>query len=166
MRKFLVASLAAAAALIALALPWSVAAQNAPSTMSAEQAQEENAYAVGLQAYLWGFPLHYYSRTTPKSLQVGGAYLNDFRRYTELKTAKDKFVVTPNNVTIDAYATLDLTAEPVVIFVPALSEPRWYLVQIGDSSTKSRAISGAAKARSRASTSSLVPTSSAPYLAR
>ena len=89
--------------------------------------------AVGLQAYLWGFPLHYYGRTTPKALQVGGAYLNDLRKYTELKTAKDKFVVTPNNVTIDAYATFDLTAEPVVIFVPALSEPRWYIVQIGNS---------------------------------
>jgi hypothetical protein len=26
--------------------------------MSAEQAREENAYAVGLQAYLWAYPLH------------------------------------------------------------------------------------------------------------
>jgi hypothetical protein len=49
-----------------------------------------------------------------------------------LKTARDKFVTTPNNVTIDAYAGLDLTNEPVVIFVPNLTEPRWYLVQIGD----------------------------------
>ena len=71
--------------------------------------------------------------TDPKSVAVGGAYINDFRRYPELKTAKDRFVVTPNNVTVDAYATLDLTAEPVVVFVPALAEPRWYIVQIGDS---------------------------------
>ena len=92
--------------------------------MSAEQAREENAYAVGLQAYLWGFPLHYYSRSTPKSVEVGGSYINDFRKYPELKTAKDKFVVTPNNVTIDAYGTIDVTAEPVVIFVPALTEER------------------------------------------
>ena len=101
--------------------------------MSPEQAKEENAYAVGVQAYLWGFPLHYYSRSSPKAVEAGGAYLNDFRKYSELKTAKDKFIVTPNNVTIDAYAEMDLTAEPVVIFVPTLSEPRWYLVQIGDS---------------------------------
>ena len=103
------------------------------AAMSAEQAREENAYAVGLQAYLWGFPLHYYSRSTPKSVEVGGSYINDFRKYTELKTAKDRFVVTPNNVTIDAYGTFDVTAEPVVIFVPALTEPRWYIVQVGDS---------------------------------
>ena len=57
----------------------------------------------------------------------------DFRKYPELKTAKDKFVVTPNNVTIDAYATFNVTAEPVVVFVPALTEQRWYIVQIGDS---------------------------------
>ena len=118
----------------ALAVPvFSQTATPAAAKMSADQAREENAYAVGLQAYLWGFPLHYYSRSTPKSVEAGGSYINDFRKFTELKTAKDKFVVTPNNVTIDAYATLDLTSEPVVVFVPALSEPRWYIVQIGDS---------------------------------
>jgi hypothetical protein len=120
--------------LVALSVPHGASAQGRSSEkMSPEQAREENAYAIGLQAYLWGFPLHEYSRTTPKAIEVGGAYLNDFRKYPELKTAKDRFVVTPNNVTIDAYATLDLTPEPVVVFVPALSEPRWYIVQIGDS---------------------------------
>jgi hypothetical protein len=69
----------------------------------------------------------------PKAVEVGGAYINDFRRYTELKTAADRFVVTPHNITIDAYATLDLIAEPVMIFVPTLQDQRWYIVQIGDS---------------------------------
>ena len=87
----------------------------ANAQMSADQTREENAYAVGLQAYLWGFPLHSYSRSLPKSVEVGGVYVNDFRKFAQLKTAKDKFVVTPNNATIDAYATFDLTAEPVVI---------------------------------------------------
>ncbi|TIL60560.1 MAG: DUF1254 domain-containing protein [Mesorhizobium sp.] len=124
------------AAILLLAVPAAslpTRAQEAAPSLSADQAREENAYAIGLQAYLWGYPLHYYSRSTPKSVDVGGSYINDFRRYSELKTAADKFVVTPNNVTIDAYATLDLTAEPVVIFVPALHEARWYIVQIGDS---------------------------------
>ena len=121
--------------LLLAVLPHAASAQTAPALngMSIEQAREENAYAVGLQAYLWGYPLHEYSRTTPKGIQMGGAYLNDFRKYDELKSAKDKFVVTPNNVTIDAYGSMDLTAEPIVIFVPPLTEPRWYLVQIGDS---------------------------------
>ena len=134
MRK-LVAPFVAVLLLAAPFLSQAVRAQTAPSgtALSADQAREENAYAVGLQAYLWGYPLREYGMTEPKSVAVGGAYINDFRRYPELKTAKDRFVVTPNNVTVDAYATLDLTAEPVVVFVPALAEPRWYIVQIGDS---------------------------------
>jgi hypothetical protein len=128
----------ACAALLACALPappWTAQAQSSgPSApaMSAEQAREENAYAVGLQAYLWGYPLRYYGTVIPKTLAVGGAYVNDFRRFTELKTARDRFVVTPNNVTIDAYANFDVTTEPLVVFVPKLAEPRWYIVQVGD----------------------------------
>lgn len=100
--------------------------------MAADQAREESAYAVGLQAYLWGFPLRYYGIITPEGVKVGGSYLNDLRKYTELKTAKDRFIVTPNNVTIDAYSAFDVTSEPLVVFVPKLAEPRWYIVQIGD----------------------------------
>ena len=79
------------------------------------------------------YPLRYYALNSPKAVAVGGAFVNDFKKYPELKTAKDRFVVTPNNVTIDAYAEPDLTAEPVVIVVPPLAEQRWYIVQIGDS---------------------------------
>ncbi|MGM4903779.1 DUF1254 domain-containing protein [Tardiphaga sp. 866_E4_N2_1] len=134
------------AALVAMVFPNAAPAQSAVTTaMSSEQAREEIAYTIGVQAYLWGYPLHYYSRSTPKGLEVGGTYLNDFRKFTEQKTAKDKFVVTPNNVTIDAYGTVDLTAEPAVVFVPALSEPRWYLVQIGDSFDEIAHIIGGSK---------------------
>lgn len=125
--------LVAFAVSLAVIAPTHAQQPSAAVKMSPDQSREEIAYAVGLQAYLWGFPLHYYSRSTPKSVEVGGTFINDFRKYSELKTAKDRFVVTPNNVTIDAYATLDLTVEPVVIFVPSLSQPRWYIVQIGDS---------------------------------
>jgi hypothetical protein len=40
--------------------------------------------------------------------------------------------VTPNNVTLDGYALFDVRTEPLVVHLPALSEPRWYIVQIGD----------------------------------
>jgi hypothetical protein len=49
-----------------------------------------------------------------------------------LKTAEDRFVVTPNNLTIDAYAILDLADGPVVVYVPTLDSDRWYIVQIAD----------------------------------
>ena len=109
------------------------AAEIRAAPISIDQAREENAYAIGLQAYLWGYPLRYYALNSPKAVAVGGAFLNDFKKYTELETAKDRFVVTPNNVTIDAYAELDVSGEPVAIVVPPLGEQRWYIVQIGDS---------------------------------
>ena len=114
MKNSVITSLAVVT-LAALAFSHPAGAQTtapASTTMSAEQAREENAYAVGLQVYLWGFPLHYYNRSIPKSVEAGGMYINDFRKFTELKTAKDRFVVTPNNVTIDAYSAFDVTAEP------------------------------------------------------
>jgi hypothetical protein len=59
--------------------------------------------------------------------------LNTYHRYATLKTAHDRFVVTPNNVTIDAYASYDVRQEPLVVVAPVLERPRWYIVQIGDS---------------------------------
>jgi hypothetical protein len=104
----------------------------AAATLSAEQAREENAYTLGVQAYLWGYPLYFYDFTAAKSLQAGAVGMNTLRKYSELKTAKDRTVVTPNNVTIDAYARFDVSKEPLVVHVPALTEPRWYLTQIGN----------------------------------
>jgi hypothetical protein len=101
--------------------------------MSSDLAREENAYTVGVQAYLWGYPLRFYGGMVPGAVKVGGSFVNDFRKFTDVKTAKDRFVVTPNNVTIDGYCNFDTTDEPVVVFVPKLSAPRWYIVQIGDS---------------------------------
>jgi hypothetical protein len=104
----------------------------ATATMTSEKAREENAYSLGIQACLWGTPLLEYGHTAPRTLQVGGVYINDLRKFADLKTAKDRFIVTPNNVTIDAYGHIDVTREPLVVFVPKLSAPRWYIVQIGD----------------------------------
>ena len=63
-------SLAATAILVPLTIPQKAEAQRGSTSdkMSSEQAREENAYAIGLQAYLWGYPLHEYSRTTPKGI--------------------------------------------------------------------------------------------------
>jgi hypothetical protein len=49
-----------------------------------------------------------------------------------LKTAEDRFVVTPNNLTIDAHAIIDVQEGPVVVFVPKLAEPRRLIVPLGD----------------------------------
>jgi hypothetical protein len=100
--------------------------------MSADQAREENAYTLGVQAYQWGMPLVMDGVTLAAGLKADAVYINDFRKFDTLKTAKERFVVTPNNVTIDAYGAADVSREPQVIFVPKLSAPRWYIVQVGD----------------------------------
>jgi hypothetical protein len=70
--------------------------------------------------------------TLSAGLKAGAAGLNYFRKFPNLKTASDRFVNTPNNVSIDGYAAADLAMEPVVVRVPPINEDRWYIVQIGD----------------------------------
>ncbi|WP_328394176.1 DUF1254 domain-containing protein [Nocardia sp. NBC_00416] len=94
--------------------------------------REELAYVAGVQALTWGYPLICYAATNEASVSAGAAYVNEFRLFDQLKTAADRYVVTPNNVTLDGYANLDLTEEPVVLHVPVLTDSRWYIVQIGD----------------------------------
>ena len=96
------------------------------------QAREENAYTLGVQAGLWGYPLAHRVDAFPATLKAKGAGHNSLRKFDNLKTAADRFVVTPNNLTIDAYALLDLVDGPVVLHVPTLVDDRWFIVQIGD----------------------------------
>ncbi len=98
--------------------------------MSVER--EENAYTLGVQAGLWGYPLAHRVEAFPRTLEVKGIGHNSFRKFDALKTAQDRFVVTPNNLTIDAYGILDLADGPVVLHVPTLADNRWFIVQIAD----------------------------------
>ncbi len=107
-------------------------AQNVPQKMSVEQIEEEKAYAAGIQAALWGRPFVDNAHTLAAGLKANAVGLNYFRKFSDLKTAADKFVNTPNNVSIGAYAAADVTSEPMVLSVPVLDEKRWYIVQIGD----------------------------------
>jgi hypothetical protein len=100
--------------------------------LSPEQVREEKAYVAGVLAAIWGQPLVDNAHTLGAALKVGAVGLNYYRKFPDLKTAADKFVNTPNNVSIDGYGAADLGTEPVVVSVPALTEKRWYIVQIGD----------------------------------
>jgi hypothetical protein len=100
--------------------------------MSPDQVREERAYAAGVQTALWGRPFVDNLHTLAAGLKVGAVGLNYYRKFSNLKTAVDKFVNTPNNVSIDAYGAADLGGEPAVVNVPAIKESRWTIVQIGD----------------------------------
>lgn len=94
--------------------------------------REELAFSLGVLAALWGRPLKEYEVTSRVGMNAGAVRVNDLRYYSELKTAKDRFVVTPNNVTIDAYGQADLRTGPVVVAVPSSAASRWTILQIGD----------------------------------
>ena len=100
--------------------------------MASISEREENAYTLGVQAGLWGYPLAHRVEAFPAALEAKGIGHNSFRKFDRLKTAEDRFVVTPNNLTIDAYAILDVADGPVVLHVPKLGSGRWFIVQIGD----------------------------------
>ena len=113
-------------------VPTASSQQPAVKVMTSEQIREERAYVTGVQAILWGRPLAESLQTHGDALKVGGSYLSYLRRFETLKTAADRFINTPNNVSIDSYGTADLTAEPVVLSVPSQKEKRWTIAQIGD----------------------------------
>lgn len=104
----------------------------ADTGMSLDHAREEFAYALGLVGYIWGFPLQTYNRLIPEALRAGGTEVNTLRKLSRLRTAENRLLVMPSNVTLEAYAVLDLNREPIVLHVPALATERWYLVQIND----------------------------------
>jgi hypothetical protein len=69
---------AALAVVVPAALTLAQDAAAPTQTLSAEQAREENAYAAGLQAFLWGYPLRYYGDFLPEALQAGGTYSGSY----------------------------------------------------------------------------------------
>jgi hypothetical protein len=59
-------------------------------------------------------------RPTLAGLAAGATHINSWRKCTDLKMAADRYVVTPHNVSIDAYGLVEVSVEPVVISVLVL----------------------------------------------
>jgi hypothetical protein len=83
-------------------------------------AREEDAYTLGVQAILWGYPMVCTARAAEAAVRTGAWGVNAFRRLPEA------------DGTLDARGWLDLRDGPVVVHIPVLTERRWYGVQIGD----------------------------------
>ena len=80
-----------------------------------------------------GLPPPSSRRGFPQVLEAKGIGHNSFQKFDRMKSAVDRFVVTPNNFTIDGYAIVDLADGPVVIHVPKLADDRSFIVQVGTS---------------------------------
>jgi hypothetical protein len=98
-------------------------------------AQENLAYALGIQAYIYGQPIMDLYRTfwegTLDPKRGDDRTVNEFNFARNLVTAKDTWVVTPNNDTLFARGFLDLTDEPIVLHIPDMGK-RTYWFPLGD----------------------------------
>jgi len=103
---------------------------------SLEPAQDEDlAYAIGIQAYIDGFPMMDLYRTLwETSFDPDRGHdrtLNEFFAFDRLITSEDDWVITPNNDTIYSRAFLDLRAEPVILEIPPMGG-RQFWFPVGD----------------------------------
>ena len=131
-------SLIAAAMLLTMAVARSPAAQEEQG-FDAELygAQEAQAFALGVQAYVYGYPLVEMERTRRLTTAVsepdqkGRAPVNNFGHIADLADAKFRDVVTPNNDTIYSIGWLDLSEQPLVLHVPDM-KGRYYVFELLD----------------------------------
>lgn len=123
---------------------------SAPVLSSASQAKAPSpaeARAIAKEAWLYAYaPLQGYqtlwNQTQNKAFPgyVGG--FDRFRHYSRSATPADKDIVTPNNDTPYSWAWLDLRTEPIVLSLPAVPAPRYYVNQWFDLYTHNFAYTG------------------------
>ncbi|MGH8345510.1 MAG: DUF1254 domain-containing protein, partial [Pseudomonas sp.] len=97
--------------------------------------REEQAYTLGVQAYMFGYPWIY---NAALRWQWANQYVNDDTAYMpinhfwhapRLVNAQWRDGGTPNNDTLYSLAWLDLSKEPMIVSVPAMGE-RYYTLQM------------------------------------
>ncbi len=124
-----------------------VAAPVPSSRGQAKALRPAEARAIAKEAWLYAYaPLQGYqtlwNQTQNKAFPgyVGG--FDRFRHYSRSATPADKDIVTPNNDTPYSWAWLDLRTEPIVLSLPAVPAPRYYVNQWFDLYTHNFAYTG------------------------
>ena len=122
-----------------------LAQQPTPEPLTPEQAREEYAYTIGVQAYVYGYPLVEMYRIRFKAVfdpeSKPRIPLNHFKHARELLDHTATTVVAPNNDTLYSSAWLDLAKEPLVLDVPD-TKGRYYVMQFMDFYTNNFAYVG------------------------
>lgn len=94
-------------------------------------AQENLAYSLGVQAYIYGYPLVASAKTMTEMTQQRAPF-NQFYYADSLATPAYRDIVTPNSDTLYMSAWLDLSQTPVLLSVPANPQNRYFTVQMLD----------------------------------
>ncbi|MDV8009369.1 DUF1254 domain-containing protein [Rhodococcus sp. IEGM 1318] len=103
-----------------------------------------SAFSLGVEAYLWGYPLVLMERT--KAIMTNPAHcnsapINTFRHASRLLSPRDREIVKPNNDTLYSFAWLDLTNGPQILAVPDTGD-RYYSIHFLDAFTNTCAYIG------------------------
>jgi hypothetical protein len=146
-RPIALLSLGSLIALPALAAQPTPAAGHTLNAAALPAPTPAEAKAIAEEAWLYAYaPLQgyqtFWNQTQNKAFPgyVGG--FNRFRHYSRSATPADTDIVTPNNDTPYSWAWLDLRAEPIVLKLPAVPAPRYYVNQWFDLYTHNFAYTG------------------------
>ena len=90
---------------------------------------QSRATAIAAEAFIFGYPLVLMAATWQQIVSGAGAPANQFDHKRTFPDASFTGVVSPNADTLYSSAALDLSAEPVVLGVPA-SGGRYYLMPV------------------------------------
>jgi hypothetical protein len=108
----------------------------ATTMAKAEPITEQQAHSIGMDAYLYFYPLVTMELTRKQltNVEAGkgfGGPMNTFANVPAYPTAQDRAVVRPNFDTLYSSGWLDLTSEPMVVSLPDTSG-RYYLLPMHD----------------------------------
>ena len=124
------------ASCVALALA-AMAPRATMATAQVAQISEQEAHAIGVDAYLYFYSLVTMDVTrrqmtnVPAGKELGFGPPNTFNNVQAYPAASDRVVVRPNFDTLYSIAWLDLTKEPLVVSVPDTGG-RYYLLPMLD----------------------------------
>jgi hypothetical protein len=99
-----------------------------PATMDA---REEYAFSVGMQAYIYGYPLVIAEISRRQMLADPAIRVNRFHHYSDLMTPTVKTPVSANVDTMMSIAWVDFSSGPQMLHVPAM-HGRYFDVQFND----------------------------------
>jgi hypothetical protein len=124
--------------------PPPVAAHTSPASREAATTlnwREENAYTLGVQAFVVGYPWIHLSKTRWRVANVkptGGAegvigyvpYKNTFWQASRLADQHTRTGISPNADTLYGVAWVDAGKEPVILSVPKIDGKRYYTMEL------------------------------------
>ncbi len=129
------------ASFLLLTIPFALLASVAGTAQAQDDnAKEEKAAKLGVEAVVYGFPLVIVDMTKRVQTNVeepnnsGRAPLNQFSNFLKYPTAAYKDVVRMNVDTLYSFAWLDLSKEPIILSVPD-TDGRYYLMPVLDAYT-------------------------------